>query len=529
MAFDKNAYFRQATMLLCSHLEIEEAMKECLGYLAEFMPVDTMYLELYEPDFGAIRTIATATVEKCEKINRLTRLPQHARDFMMEMWGLIRQGENFPTVIVNDPETDAVSLAMVEDFETQNTSLLVLALAIQGTFLANVVIDCHGKNRYTAEHSTLLTLLAEPLAIAVSNHLKHQEVLTLKNKLLDDNRYLHDEMKQRIGNDIVGENFGLKHVMNMVRQVARQDSVVLLLGETGVGKDIIANAIQNLSPRREKPFVTVNCGAIPESLLDSELFGHEKGAFTGALSQKRGRFERADGGTIFLDEIGELPPNAQVRLLRVLQNRVIERVGGTQTIPVDIRIIAATNRDLEEKTRRNEFREDLWFRLNVFPISIPPLRERKKDIPALVHHFIDRKAHMIGGSQHPVLASGAIDSLINYHWPGNVRELENIIERSLILSQGNPLRFEGAINPPAGFSIDESPAHERPFVELDDTIKQHINKALILTKGKIHGVGGAAELLGINANTLRSRMKKLGIKLPGKVHPSDRPAELYED
>ena len=210
--------------------------------------------------------------------------------------------------------------------------------------------------------------------------------------LADDNRYLYDELRSVSGDEIIGSDFGLKTVMEMVRQVAPLDSPVLLLGETGTGKEVIANAIHYSSPRKDGPFIKVNCGAIPETLLDSELFGHEKGAFTGAISQKRGRFERADKGTIFLDEIGELPLQAQVRLLSVLQTREIERVGGTSPIPVDIRIISATHRDLEEMIASRRFREDLWFRLNVFPITIPPLRQRREDIPALLHHLMERKS-----------------------------------------------------------------------------------------------------------------------------------------
>ncbi len=219
--------------------------------------------------------------------------------------------------------------------------------------------------------------------------------------LADDNRYLHRELFRLAGDEIVGADFGLKGAMEMVRQVASLNSPVLLLGETGVGKDVIANAIHYSSPRKDGPFVKVNCGAIPETLLDSELFGHEKGAFTGALSQRRGRFERANKGTIFLDEIGELPSQAQVRMLRVLQYKEIERVGGTNPISVDIRLIAATNRDLEEMVRAKQFREDLWFRLNVFPIRIPPLRERREDIPALVRHFIERKSRELRLSALP--------------------------------------------------------------------------------------------------------------------------------
>jgi transcriptional regulator with GAF, ATPase, and Fis domain len=299
--------------------------------------------------------------------------------------------------------------------------------------------------------------------------------------------------------------------MAMVQQVASLNSPVLLLGETGVGKDVIANAIHYSSPRKDGPFIKVNCGAIPETLLDSELFGHEKGAFTGALSQRRGRFERANGGTLFLDEIGELPPQAQVRMLRVLQYKEIERVGGTNSISVDIRLIAATNRDLEERVKTKQFREDLWFRLNVFPIRVPPLRERKNDIPALVHHFVERKSRELKLPVPPPLARGVIDRLMAYHWPGNVRELENVIERALILGKGTPLVFNDLI----GEKRDQSSAipagtQDAP-IKLDEVMSQHIRQVLKMTNGKVHGKGGAAEVLGINPSTLRNRMNQLGI------------------
>lgn len=260
------------------------------------------------------------------------------------------------------------------------------------------------------------------------------------------------------------------------------------------------------------PFVKVNCGAIPESLIDSELFDHEKGAFTGAASVKRGRFERADGGTIFLDEIGELPPQAQVRLLRVLQNREIERVGGDKPIPLDIRVIASTHRNLENMVSENQFREDLWFRLNVFPIIVPPLRQRKEDIPALTRHFVAHKSRELGIAISPAIAPGALERLMNSTWRGNVRELENLVERELIRHQGGQLRFDSVL--PEGNSgkmaivTEEKPGGP---LHLDEAMSRHIAKVLETTKGKIHGPGGAAELLGINPSTLRGRMNKLGI------------------
>jgi len=344
----------------------------------------------------------------------------------------------------------------------------------------------------------------------MSNTLKHREVLKLNDLLADDNRYLHGELRRLSGDEIVGANFGLKHVMHKVQQVASLDSPVLLLGETGTGKDVIANSIHYSSSRSAGPLVSVNCGAIPDTLIDSELFGHEKGAFTGALSQKRGRFERANNGTIFLDEIGELPLQAQVRLLKVLQSKEIERVGGVKTIHLDIRIIAATNRDLEDMVKNQLFREDLWFRLNVFPIWIPPLRDRQMDIPSLIQHFISLKARELKLTNVPTLSSGAIEPLMTYHWPGNVRELENVIERALILNPAGPLTFEYLnFGQPKKSSELQQPGEGTG--NLDEVVSGHIRRVLSRTKGKVNGPDGAAAFLGINPSTLRNRMKKLGI------------------
>jgi transcriptional regulator with GAF, ATPase, and Fis domain len=344
----------------------------------------------------------------------------------------------------------------------------------------------------------------------MANALKHREVRKLNDLLTDDNRYLHGELRRLSGDEIVGADFGLREVMHKVQQVAALGSPVLLLGETGVGKDVIANHIHYASARSSGPFVSVNCGAIPDTLIDSELFGHEKGAFTGALSQKRGRFERADGGTIFLDEIGELPPQAQVRLLRVLQSKEIERVGGVDTIPLDIRIIAATNRDLEKMVKEKNFREDLWFRLNVFPLWIPPLRERQMDIPALIQHFINLKSSELKLAAVPTLYPGAIDSLMTYHWPGNVRELENVIERELILNPKGPLTFDHLETAPAQ-AANKTDHGSTEGKRLDDVVSLHIRRILAEAKGKINGPDGAAAMLGMNPSTLRNRMKKLGV------------------
>lgn len=512
MGLDENEFFRGATMRICSSLDLEIAMCRCMQFLRDYLPGDEMYLHLYDQGLGAMHTIAGATASEGRKMDSITPLPKGARPQL---------DNNFPNMLViNQPENEPGFRFMLKYYERPDTSALVRLLEVDKEKLGALVLLAEGRDRFTAEHARLFSLLNEPFSIALSNTMKHQEILRLKNLLADDNRYLHREMRRLIGEEIVGADFGLKEVMALVRQVSSMDSPVLLTGETGTGKDVIANAIHFSSARKDGPFIKVNCGAIPDTLLDSELFGHEKGAFTGALSMRRGRFERADRGTIFLDEIGELPLAAQVRLLRVIQYKEIERLGGTSPIKVDIRIIAATNRNLQEMVKTNLFRQDLWFRLNVFPIHIPPLRKRKEDIPALIHYFMDRKSRDLKISTPPPLESNIIDRLLSYHWPGNVRELENVIERALIRSKGAPLTHidvddkEQAETPPV-------PVSPQDVLKLDEAMSLHIRRVLAMTRGVVHGQGGAAELLGINPSTLRNRMNKLGIKYGrGSAHPS---------
>ncbi len=422
--------------------------------------------------------------------------------------------------INNNPDQDILVELIRPYHEVSDPSIMSMSLVVEGKRLGSLTLIAEGTGMFSQTHSRLFSLLREPFGIAMSNALRYEEVLKLKEMVDAENQELSRELLHSTDDEIIGAEYGLSGVMEMVRQVAPLSSPVMLLGETGVGKEVIANAIHNLSPRRDAPFIKVNCGAIPESLLDSELFGHEKGAFTSAIMQKRGRFERADKGSIFLDEIAELPLQAQVRLLRVLQHKEIERVGGTQTIPVDVRIIIATNRNLENMVQERLFREDLWYRINIFPIMIPPLRHRTEDIPALVYHFIEKKAKELKIHTPPSLSVTGLDQLKAYHWPGNVRELENLIERELIRRRGgdkNDPQTLGNFTIPIGKGMgDNIPGIGHLLLPLEEVMSQHILNALRLTNGKIHGEGGAAQILRINPNTLRSRMKKLGIPLPKK-------------
>jgi formate hydrogenlyase transcriptional activator len=503
---ENDAFFRKATLAICGNLQIELAMSACIGAVDERVPVDRLFLQLFESDLGAMRTIAMATATEGRQLDVLTPMPQPVRTLARSNLSKLEDG----SVGIASATANPVAAEMLRFHGIEGSSVLWMNLTTENGQLGTIVFTAEGSNRYDEKHKTLLSLLRMPFTIALFNTLTHREVLRLRDRLADENKYLHREIHRIAGDEIVGADFGLKEVMRMVRQVAVTESPVLLTGETGVGKDLVAGAIHFTSARRDGPLIAVNCGAIPETLIDSELFGHEKGAFTGALGQKRGRFERAHQGTIFLDEIGEMPLSAQVRLLRVLQNREIERIGGTEKIPVDIRIIAATNRDLRELMQSGLFREDLWFRLNVFPIAVPPLRERTSDIPALVQHFVERKAHELKLGHTPALAPGAIEELMNYSWPGNVRELANVIERAMILCGDDDLEFDLGRNAKTP-GTKAGRVEETSFATLDQIEKEHIQRALDLSGGKIHGPGGAGELLGINPNTLRHRMKKLGV------------------
>jgi len=519
MTVDEKEFFREITLRICGHLEIEEGLKACLEYLSQHMPADAIYLERHAYELGAMHIIARARQGKAEKMNLHIPFTPQAKEAMTEAAQMWFEGHLPSVLVLNKPMEEPVTRCLLEALDEPSSSAMSLPLIIGDQIIGALALLAEGDDRFTQDHAKLYATLKEPFFVAMSNTLKHQEIVRLKEMLADDNRYLQRELKRITGDRIVGEDFGLKNVMEMVRQVSSLDSPVLLLGETGVGKDVISNAIHYGSPRRNGPFIKVNCGAIPEALMDSELFGHEKGAFTGALSQKRGRFERAHGGTIFLDEIAELTSAAQVRLLRVLQSKEIERVGGSKTITVDIRVIAATHRNLEEMIHSDRFREDLWFRLNVFPITIPPLRQRREDIPSLVHHFIERKSIDLKLPGSPTLAPGVIEKLVSYNWPGNVRELENVVERELILNREGPLDFGDVLMTEEDNDPEKSSIQEENFPTLDEVMKHHIHRALNSTNGRVHGPEGAAQLLGMNPSTLRSRMKKLGIAYGRHLRP----------
>lgn len=500
--FSEGEFYKEATKSLFCDLEMGAALQNVLSFLKEHIPADAISLTSSDEEENCLINHVTTRPESWLFFPERIYMPSDDRE---RAW---REKSAMPKVtIVNDMDMLPVGdRRILKLFMMPDTSFLRLSLGWRGQHMGSVLIFAEGKNRYTDEHVKKMELLVEPFSIAFANLLHYSQVQQFKRQLEEENDFLKSELFGDLQLDIIGSDSGLHPVMQKVYQVAPTDSTVLLLGETGVGKELVANAVHQYSHRKDGPFIKLNCGAIPESLIDSELFGHERGAFTGALQRKLGRFERAHGGTIFLDEVGELPLSAQARLLRVIQNREIERVGGTKVISVDVRIIAATHQNLATMVRERTFREDLYYRLNVFPIDIPPLRERIEDLAELIEYFSRKKSQALNIGRHFKPSVEELEVMKQYHWPGNVRELENVIERALITDGKATPQFCGRLQ------VCQEDAAMAPRPEaLHDVIAGHITQVLKQTGGRIEGKNGAAEVLQMHPSTLRAKMRKLGI------------------
>lgn len=493
----------------------DEAMTGALGTLVRYLEVDRSTLVQIEADGPHItHTYALPGVVEVPLGDIASQFPYGL--------GRIRAGRPFLVERLEDlpPEaaTDAETLRSIG-----NRSVAVFPIMARDRALGAVAFGGIRRAReWPPQTVARMELVAAVLAGALLRSQRDAElqralaeVRELKRKLEVENTALIEVVSGDDGfHDLVGGSEGLRRVVRQIQKVAAADATVLVTGETGTGKELVARAIHRASGREDRPFIKVDCGALPASIVESELFGHARGAFTGAVAQRTGRFELARGGTVFLDEVGELPLELQTRLLRVLEDGEFEPVGSTRTVRCEARVVAATNRDLERSVLEGRFRRDLFFRLSVFPVHVPPLRERREDIPLLVLYFVDMLARELGKPAPPVPA-GALERLATYDWPGNVRELRNTVERAMILSDGSRISF-----PIRPFS-DPDPGPEpaaRPGT-LRDVERRHVIRTLEWCGWKVRGPGGAAETLDINASTLRSRMKKLGIR-----RPSDRRA-----
>ncbi|MDL2226616.1 sigma-54-dependent Fis family transcriptional regulator [Deltaproteobacteria bacterium OttesenSCG-928-M10] len=507
MTIHPDKFYREISRTLLGSLDIHVSLERCLDYLRQVLPVDELVICLAADEKGIMRVFARTSPPEAGKPAEDLVLPE-------TFWKWFKYQPHQPVTLLTDESFKSMPPHFAEFFpgRWRRAGEILVYLEVEEQVLGIMLIRALDGVFFQPEQVELLALVKEPFSMALASALTYRRYMECKNMPAPENGWPAGAKRSNV---VIGENNGLREVMRLVDQVAALNNTVLILGETGSGKEVVANAIHQRSHRWAGPFVKVNCGAIPDSLIDSELFGHERGAFTGAYIQQRGRFERAGGGTIFLDEVGELSLKAQVRLLRVLTTHEIERLGGSQVVPVDIRVIAATHRDLSKLVAEGTFREDLWFRLNVFPIAVPPLRERKSDIPLLLRHFLNVKSREANLAPPPI-GPRALKRLVAYDWPGNIRELENVIERELILKPGHELNFEALlplISGQRGQAVWDSEPGRWPT--LDEINLRYIRKVLENTGQRISGPGGAAEILGINPNTLRSRMYKLGLLSAG--------------
>lgn len=493
--------------------DLKTSVRMLYSFFKDYLPLDYITLLIYDVAHSILRYRIHSTEESVVLVEETKTVTEDTRKLALAFINseirtlYIPNGQKHPIVLEFDEHVGIEEPASIiaHGVEVAQNQYAVLSLVVWE------------EDRYNQKDIDLVKYLSEPINNALRHIYSQLVVVPLRNRLTSDNRQAR---KRLVLNTDTG-NAGLKDVMSRIEQVARLDTPVLLIGETGVGKELIANTIHLHSRRAEKPLVSINCGAIVETLLDSELFGHEKGAFTGAGTAKIGFFEQANGGTIFFDEVSELSMLAQVKLLRVLQNMTFQRVGGQKAVSVDVRVIAATNRDIARMVENREFRKDLWFRLNTFPITIPPLRERKEDIPELAEFFAKRLTVEMNLPYRYRFAPHAMEQLKRYNWPGNVRELENVIEQALILSRGAPLSFPQLANIrfEAASVAHKEKSHQA--TTMNEMMKNHIIDVLNLTNGRIEGKGGAAQVLDMKPSTLRARMKKLGLrvaKFPDHLH-----------
>jgi formate hydrogenlyase transcriptional activator len=487
---------------IVTKLTRDELFAAICDALGRVIPFDRVALSLYDPEADALRLVTYAGPYQRDDYSPIGRV----LDLKDSPAGLAFVTQK--PVLRRDLGTERKGSSEERAYGHGFRSLCALPLCIRGQTIGAITVGSLTRSRYTEADAEFLTQVTNQIAIAIDNMKSYEEIVALKARIEAENVYLQEEIKTEYNfEEIIGRSPAIRKVLQNVEQVAQSDSTVLIQGETGTGKELLARAIHNLSPRRERALVKVNCGAIPTGLVESELFGHEKGAFTGALQQRVGRFELADGGTIFLDEVGELPADTQTKLLRVLQEGEFERVGSNKNRRVNVRVIAATNRDLRQAVRSGTFRSDLFYRLNVFPLLVPPLRERRADIPVLVNFFLSRFAKRLGKKIQGV-SIDTMDRLMKYSWPGNIRELQNLMERLVVVAEGAIVRIDDSM-----LGLDASLESHGPQA-LEDVERAHILRTLQETNWVIHGSRGAAYILGINPSTLRSRMLKLGIKKP---------------
>ena len=492
------------TNRVVSNLELRDLLREVSASVRRVMKCDAAGVALPDVEGEYFRFYALDFPDSKGFLTEDTRIPiEHSPIGAAFRTGRVELRAK-PQIQADCPEACANS-ALREGLRTG----CFLPLISRNRTLGVLALSRFSEIAFTSGEIDFLVQVARQVAIAVENALAYREIAELKEKLAQEKLYLEDEIRGEFDFEgIVGQSSGLRAVLQMVETVAGSDSTVLLLGETGTGKELIARAIHDRSRRNDRTFVKLNCAAIPTGLLESELFGHERGAFTGAISQKIGRLELADRGTLFLDEVGDIPPEVQPKLLRALQEREFERLGSTHTKHVDVRLIAATNRDLEKMVEERQFRNDLYYRINVFPIRIPPLRERPDDIPLLVHYFTQKYARRME-KQIDSIPAAAMMKLKQWHWPGNIRELENFVERAVILTRGSVLQFpiEELKN-----GSGRSPA----AVKHHSSERDEIVRALRESNGRVGGPHGAAARLGLKRTTLISRMKKLGINISAR-------------